>query len=241
MRHGIRAAACLAAITLAACSGGGDDRARTVEGLTETETTATTAPATADDDTTSPEEEPAASGDLDDLVLTLDDMPSGWTTAPELSEGDDDDTAGSDTSFCGVDDAELDIDDEATRSAEAAFKESDFGPFVLHAIGEVPDPAVAEQALDTMLDAASQCEEWTETDDEGAEITYSISPLSFDNVGDDTIAFRMSADTEMMPLTIDMVMWKQGSYLSLVSVFGVGGGSDADLLTELVEEAAGRL
>lgn len=188
-----------------------------------------------DESTTEPEEE-EPEPDLDELVLTLDAMPSGWTTAPELLE--DDDTA--DTEFCGVDEGEVDIGDEAGVSSEAAFKQSDMGPFVMHVVGWVDDPSVATDAMDSLLEAASDCDEWTETETEGGETTYTISPLSFEHVGDDTISFRIDWDSEGFPLTMDLVIWRDGHYLSLVVSLGIGG-TDAELLTDMVEKAADRL
>lgn len=41
-------------------------------------------------------------------------------------------------------------------------------------------------------------------------------PLSFDNLGDETIAFRLSSDAEGMPVTVDMVMWNRRPVLSVV-------------------------
>jgi len=228
----VRATACLAAIALMAC-GGGNDQARTVPEPTPSAEPTVEMPTTSDESESAMEAPPA---DLESMVLTLDDMPSGWTTAPEMLS--DDEATG--TTFCGIDEAEIDVPDEAGASVDAAFKQSDFGPFVFHTVGRVGDAGEATAALDRMLNAASQCSEWTETDDQGVETTWSITPLSFDNVGDDTIAFRLSSETEGMPVTVDMVMWNRGPVLSVVGLFGIGG-TDADLLTELVGIATGRM
>jgi hypothetical protein len=228
----LRAAACLAAIALTAC-GGENDQARTVPEPTPTAKSTVEAPTSSDESGSTDEAPPV---ELESMVLTLDDMPSGWTTAPELLS--DDGAPG--TTFCGIDEAEIDVPDDAGASVDAAFKQSDFGPFVFHTVGRLGDAGEATAALDRMLDAASQCSEWTETDDQGVETTWSITPLSFDNVGDDTIAFRLSSDAEGMPVTVDLVMWNRGPALSVVGLFGIGG-TDADLLTDLVGIAAGQM
>lgn len=259
-----RAAAmlCSAAFVLAGCSGG-DDQARTVPEPSVTAESSTSSPdeapaasptkteaatsSTPSEAVPSPSPTEATSGsaepegdaaELEAIVLTLDDMPSGWTTDPEIAS-DDDDSAGG-LGLCGVEDADLDVDDTDGESVDAGFKQSDFGPFVLNSVASLPSSEQAAEALDSFLDAASQCSEWTETDEEGVETTYSISPLSFDNVGDDTIAFRISADAEGFPLTIDMVTWHDGPLASIVALVGLGG-TEPEILTDLVETVASRM
>lgn len=229
----------LVALFAAAC-GGGENRATTIEptGSPAAEATdSTTAPEEVEKTTTAAETEmetEQAANSPDELLLMLGDMPTGWTTAPEMVTGDDD---GGATGFCG--EPPIDEQFEPSAEAEAAFKKDDFGPFVNHAVATY-ESREAEQAMDAALEAAQSCQEWTETED-GEETTFTLQPVSFPTVGDQTVAFRINAESQDFTFTGDVVFWRRGDLISLFSHLAFQGGLDSDLTEELVMAADDKL
>lgn len=224
-------------LLLGAC-GGGDDRATTIEPTGSPDEDAadlTNTPTGEVEETTETEVETEQAADSpDELLLTLGDMPTGWTTAPEMVSGDDE---GGATGFCG--EPPIDEQFEPSAEAEAAFKKDDFGPFVNHAVA-IYESREAEQAMDAALEAAQSCQEWTETED-GEETTFTLQPVSFPTVGDQTVAFRINAESQDFTFTGDVVFWRRGDLISLFSHLAFQGGLDSDLTEELVMAADDKL
>lgn len=136
--------------------------------------------------------------DLPDRLLTLDDMPSGWSVTDEL--GDDDDENNS--TFCP--EAETVVSGvEDVDSVEVAFAQGQIGPFVAEMIA----PATKDQYSE-MVTAMDSCvgSDWTSTDDEGAETKYSMEELSASTLGDESQAYRLTGEVEGGLINIDIIL-----------------------------------
>ena len=174
------------------------------------------------------EQEKSSSGDLEDALLTLDDMPAGWTIAPELLEEGEEEDEGE----CAFD---QDLGEE--NEVEVAFKEGDSGPFVLHVIGRFADDGAAETFMEDFTEYAERCRS---SEEDG--VTTKIDPLSFPDVADESQSYRLTIeDAETPPVEVNAVLFRQGERASLVAVFSVLGSPDADLTEELTVTAAERL
>lgn len=221
------AALALALAVIAGACGGDDDQARTLD------TTTTTAEPSRDDranadngddddvedeDATAPTK-PAASN-LDQVILTLADLPAGWTTAAE----DPDDTT--DDSFCGDVDPLADV--EPAAEAEVSFQQSEMGPFLAAVALRFDDGA--DDVMDLFAEAVDACREFTETDEDGNETVYRFDPMSFPSLGDGTFAARLSSTTFLGPLSLDMVTVREDDVVLLVMNGGLGAADTA--LTE---------
>lgn len=170
-----------------------------------------------------------------DYLLTLADMPSGWSqeAIAEDEDGDDEDT----NTFCLEEDPNPDI--KATGKAEARFSAGTFGPMIYNLAGVYSNQDDIQQRFAIMRDALQNCTTWTDTDDAGEETTYTLSPMSFEQYGDETIALRMGLDGGQA----DIVAIRQGNLLITVMLISIsiGGPVDDELLLQIVEKAAGKL
>ena len=213
-----------AVLLLAGCGGDDDDdQAQTIE------TTTTTADPEEETTTTS-----GASSDLSDVVVQLEDLPTGWSVSPP----EDDDEA-TDDEFCEDHDPFNEV--EAQDEAESSFQESDFGPFVASAASQFTDDDEASTIIDAFADAANECQSWTDTDEDGTVTEYTTTPLSFPDLGDETFAFRLSAASPIGPFAADIAVVRQGEFtLSIVNA-GLGAGPDSALTESLAQTMLDRL
>jgi hypothetical protein len=201
-------------LVVAACSDD-DDQAETVPAR-DTTTTA----GDASEDTKS-----SADPALEEVVVQLDDLPSGYTATPP-----DDDPA-DDSGFCGDEDVLTKSLEEAPASAESNFKQSDFGPFVASFAARYDDSDTAEEFVDRFAHEAAGCGEFTETDEDGATVTYRFEPLSFPKVGDQTFATRLTGTTVLGALVLDIAVARVDD-----TAVGVVNGGFATADTALTEE-----
>ena len=189
--------------------------------------TTTTDATAADNSEDSDEGDEAASdpgaGSMDEVVITLEDLPAGWTTgAADDDESDDD--------FCGVA-APTDLA-EPVEEAESSFQQSDFGPFLSSVAGRFESDEVAAQLLEDFSTGFEACNGYTEVDENGTETTYSIEPLSFPDLGDDTFSVRLAASTALGPFALDVVFTRVDDVL-----LGVVNGGFGAADTAVTEEA----
>lgn len=226
MRRLIPRLSVVVCLLLAACGGDGDGASEGAGATTTAvEAPGTTAPpeTTARETTTTTE----SSAPLEEALLTLDDMPTGWTTAPELL--DDGEEEQGECTF----DADLGEEDES----EVAFKQGDSGPFVLQAAGQFDEPAAAERF---MVDFAAFVERCRSFEEEGVATT--ITDLSFPELADESFAFRMAVDDpEGVLVEINAILFRSSARASVVAVFSVFESPDAALTEELATLAAERL
>lgn len=204
---------------------GGDDgdagQARTVEPTTTT-TSAT-------DEVTTTAEAPADVA-LDHVVVQLSDMPTGWSVSPPDEDSDD--------AFCEERDPFNEV--EPQEEAEAAFQQSEFGPFVASGASLYADDDEASQVMGLLTDMADACQSFTQTEDDGTETEYTIGALSFPDLGDDTFAFRMSGTTPFGPLNLDVVAVREGSIVVAIINGGLGA-ADSELTESLIRTMADRV
>lgn len=226
-----------------ACGGENDpaERADTVDDAAEVET-----------GRDGNEEEASGDVDVEQALLTLEDMPTGWTTSPDA--GEDDEGA---AEFC----AELDFserEDEPDAEAEASFEGGEIGPFVTHLVARFGD-GEAEKRFTALREAVDECGDFDTTDEDGTTITGQMSAVSFPELADESLAMRLSgtvttaADGELgeleFPMAGDLVFFRQGDAVAAVfhlaidaAAFGGGGGGlDSAITEDLARKAAEKL
>lgn len=217
VRHG---ALVLALALVAGACGDDDDQARTVDVTTTTE--ASEAPdGTATESATTTTEASAPSA-MDSVVVTLQDLPTGWTAStPEDDDEDDDEICDGQDPFNAV---------EPVEEAESNFEQGSFGPFVSSIAGRYASTDDAQGVLDAVADAVDQCQTFTDVDEDGNETTYTFAALSFPKLGDDTYAARLSATTPFGPLALDFAFARDGD--AVVAIINGGFGAADTALTE---------
>ena len=162
--------------------------------------------------------------DLDSLLLTLDDMPAGWTMSPI---GD----LGGDSIVCDAPSI-TDVFGEFPE-AEVRFEAGELGPLIHESISQFTDK-IAEEVLAHLRDNAD-CGEWVDDD-----TTWQISGMSFPDLGDECLAYRMTTESDGFTILIDAVFVRAGDLILYVAHLGVNQ-VDSDLTVEMVEKALDKL
>lgn len=219
--------------------GGESERATTIEPtVTPTEAAETPDDTAALDETPTPS--PTSPDDqeiderLSEALLTLEDMPTGWTVSPPEEDEED-----SGTGICGLESGQFTRD--ATARATANFQESEFGPMLAQII-DVFSGDDAEGTMVEFADALSSCTEWTDIDEEGAETEWQLSPLSFPKIGDETFAFRMSTVTFLGAVELDFIVWRRGDIVEVLGHTAIGfEGVDSEQTEAFVRRADEKL
>lgn len=233
MRRQIFAVTGIALLSIMTGCGQNDDQADTVEGEPADESSdATPDQEGADSDAASEQEGTGsdAAPDAEAALLTLNDMPSGWTQAQDTE------TSNEASAICDQEPME---DFDPVDEASADFTGGDLGPMLFHSVAVYEDDQ-AEQAIDTFLNTMDSCDEWTEEGENGTT-TFEAKPLSFSSYGDQTVAVRIQADSEAVGVTMDMVVWRRDDTLSVLGMGEVMSSPDGETTEELVEIADERL
>ena len=164
-------------------------------------------------------------------LLTLDDMPSGWSETPQEDSPND----GPDKVYC----LEGNTTPDAQNNVSREFKADTFGPFMLQRVGVFATVDEAKQEIAAYDAAVDQCQTWTETNEDGKATTYTLSRLSFDPVGDESFAIRLGIGEAGSG---DALYFRQGNVVVLVTYMELTiAGPQDSIFQELVEKAAGKL
>lgn len=185
-----------------------------------------------------------------ELLLTVEDLPTGWTVAPDDGEeGGEDDSA---DEFCkGLDITKSEV--EPSSEAEADFQGGQTGPFASQLVA-VYDGDKAEQAFDELVSALEDCKE-VETADEDGTFTGSLTPVSFPTLGDETHAVRLTGtakvteegETFELSMSGDFVFVRDGDVMTGIFQFAfdfgaLGGGElDSSITEDLATKAAAKI
>lgn len=176
------------ALILGACGRAKPDRSRTID-----------PPKT---ETVKSDDQEAATKNIEEALLTINDMPSGWSDekAPKFEVATEDECGNPLPSETGpVDGA------NATFSADPTSVTQ-----VDHAVYRYETGEAAER-FDALLESVNKCQKFEK---DGTKVK--VQALSYENVGDESIATRYVAKTEIGLTAIqDRVRWRRGD-LSVV-------------------------
>ncbi|MEX0800667.1 MAG: hypothetical protein WD379_05565 [Dehalococcoidia bacterium] len=191
----------------------------------------------------------AAQAAAEMAVLTLDDLPDGWTVAPP--DSDDLDLDGVEEEFSD-DCAELNEDEipGEMASADSPDFESPGGKQVSSSASVLPSNAAAKEAVELFDSLITQCsEEWVGLFETGmllalaedgitasdADISLSLQELAFAPQGEATSAFRLSGSFTLegveLLFTLDFVIIGQGRLVGALTYMSF-------FVTDLFEEQA---
>lgn len=245
----------LAAVALAACGGDDDNggtsssspaaatvlsspaaaETRTATGAVPAATTTATASATrtatptATTGATAPGAATAQSGvNVTPALLALDDLPAGWTQAPSSPESDED------AQICDV----RPSDDKPLNRAKIDFARGQLNA-VSHSVASFA-PGQAEAAFNRVTSILSRCTEWTDPDG----TRYRLATQTAPRLGDQSYAFRLSADTANLSIAADLVYIRRGDLIASLGNIAVGQGSataDPALTEQLARRADQKL
>lgn len=201
-----------------------DQRADTIDDPTSTTQADEPADTTTTEDSAVDDEQQQS---LESKLLTVEDMPSGYTLSSSDDTDDDDET----DDFCEgafdqfdqlegfEDDAEAEVEFQKGQPTMAG------GAFVTQSLGVGDGDRLAE-AFERLPSAFEQCVAFSTTEDDGTTVSGSFSPLSFASFGDDTFATHVSGEVSGQGLTFalsgDMVFVREGDIAMMVFAFSFG-------------------
>ena len=221
------------------------------QAATLTDAPSTTQSEGREDGTTQPPDELPVKRDqasLEGKLLTVGDLPSGWTISE--SEETEDAESEDESEFCAEAFKDFEeFDDDEGLEAESEFQKGEpsimGGAFLSQSLAVSDEDALAD-AFDRLPEAFEKCREFEETDDEGSTFKGTFSPLSFDRYGDDTFAMHMSAQANSdgfeFPLAGDFVFVREDDIVMMVVSFGFGAATvPIEELEEIVDTAYAKL
>lgn len=227
----MRLALGLVAILAVSC-GGSEEQAQTISPTTVEGSTTTT----------EPEQEV---GDLQQKLLTVADLPTGYSLEPPEDEEEDEGPS----EFCEGASLELAEEFGATQEAEVSFAKGEASlagaAFLGQTLGEYSDDN-ADRAFDHAVEVFQGCQEFETTQEDGTTFKGTLSPLSFSKFGDETFAIHLSGELEgegmTFPIGGDVVFAREGRVICLLVSFGFGASQiPATELEDIVEIAMAKL
>ena len=134
-------------------------------------------------------------------------------------------------------------DVEPTEEARADFSAGQTGPFIGSAAASYPDATTASSQLDYLIDAIAQCDNTMELQaDDGTTSTATGTPLSFNQVGDRTIAFWATIEDGPIPVSFDQITAQAGNVVILLTYVTVlGDQSDPVVAEQLLQTMVDRV
>jgi PknH-like extracellular domain len=183
----------------------------------------------------------AASADLRQHLLTLDDLPPGRSPSPEDTDEEDSSTT-ADPPECGSSLREEEFETAQSKFdvANVEYQQSMFGPFIANGVIAYDTSDQAEQTFDKLIDEVNACRRFTETDESGNTIEYTFAPLSMDRYGDQTFATVLRGASLVGQVEANLVYFRDGRYLEFVATAAFGAVLSIDM-DELVATAADEL
>ena len=237
-----------AVVVIAGCSGGErSDRARTVQGTEAQESSAGAEASSDESQMADPAGEVLSKSDARAALPLVSDLPTGWSTDPDDVAGDDDDDDDSGDVYrparCGRLFDALDRDDDPDKQlveVDSSFRKSELGPYLNVSVASFEDE-VQQEPFDDLVDALGECPKFSVTDEEG---TYSMAaaPLSFPNLGDDTLALRFSARRDGTNFEMDFVAVRSGHNVigaTQIALLGVDTAATEQALRAVVSRIVG--
>jgi hypothetical protein len=214
------------------CSEERPDRAVTVEGGESTS-------ADSEEENHAPEAtagDPLTEAQIKAALLTVQDMPTGWAGQKPEPEGDDNDVIEPQECQAALDAIEDMTGGKPKAKGNAAFnKGGPFGVTIEQGIESYADE-IPDGALQKVAATFSKCPEFTSTDAEGTKTEFTVSALSFPNLGDQTLALSLVGTSEGFTVYLNAVSVVMGH--NTVGIVGGGlVGMNAEELETITRKA----
>lgn len=204
-----------------------------------------------DDDVQAPS--PADQAVAEAALLTLDDFPAGWEAQPADEDEEDEETQRRIAECVGVAYEDLYQGDSSATADSQKFVSTDDSEvsnsvnvgadedWAANAFEIASRPEFRECTIDETRKAIDEAAE--EEDLEVGEL--SLNEISFDDYGDDTLAFRLTIPLEVQGLSLeatgDFVLVRVGRALTTVTTFSTETPFDVETLSEFTRIATDRL
>lgn len=194
------------------------------EAVPESTTTLTTPPSTISP-TTEPSLWPPPQELLDEALLQIADMPTGWASVPDDGEDSDPPCGVSISSIVGVDEI-------PSGRAEYA-EDANLGPGVVVSVGVLPPDLGNLDVLGTLNQGRLDCR----TSSDGFDLSF--SELSYPPLGDQSYAWRLTVTDGDTTFTSDAVDVRVGDIVIQVAGYDIFG-DPTDIVDQFVEPQLAR-
>ncbi|SKB07529.1 hypothetical protein [Aeromicrobium choanae] len=165
---------------------------------------------------------------IQDALLTLKDLPNGWSFDSEYGDGGGfDSRTTSEDPGCAKLTAALSSADDTATSGEGSvtFAKSEFGPFLTQTVTSRGDDD-AVKSMKSLRSALKGCDYFTMFDDtRGMRSDYVVSDLSFPKLGDDMVAMTLRSTTQGQSIDMPMVIARVDQTLVMLAWFELGGSA----------------
>ena len=158
------------------------------------------------DESEDPAQEPPSANGLLQAMIQLDDLPAGWYEVPASAEPPGPDSE-------GICDAPLDAG-LAEDIVSIGFAASERGPTIMQAAG-TRDAEELQRLLKEADRALSSCDSWETELSDGTPMHFAAERLPFTDVGDESLAFRLSPSADSIPLIWDIVFVRRRDVASV--------------------------
>jgi hypothetical protein len=183
--------------------------------------------------------------ELQKKLLTLSDMPTGYSAKAQETSGPGDSPAPQDSSSLSATTAECaqlfnQFDAESSSGttqgqATVKFEKSPTGPFVTETLESYADAAGLQKDMTRVREAVDKCHDFSMKEDDGSDVKVTIAAASFPKMGDETVAFRLGATVtnsgRSLTLGGYMVAVRVGNVVSTIIAFGLPGVDAAEVET----------
>ncbi len=173
--------------------------------------------------------DPLSETQIKKALLTIDDLPSGFSKDPDLAldeEGSADDVTQG-TKQCR--DLLSALNDENRGKpfgeGQVGFKEGDAGPFIEEQVTSFEGSTI-KKSMATLREAFASCKEFQTKDSEGVVTEFTVAPMTFPDLGDDSIAVQLGAIESSVDFEIAMslVVVRVDQNVVLLGNYGLGSG-----------------
>ena len=161
--------------------------------------------------TATPTPRPIIKQDLEKALLTLEELPAGWSKSPPDKEKDDKATF---SFLC------KEYPKKAIVGVDADFQKSQLGPFLLSSISLYP-PGEAIQQFEKLRATVDACPEVKKTEG-GSTMTFKVAPMSFPKLGEQSFAIRVSSESILGFVDTDSVYFRIGDVIATLQYMTIG-------------------
>lgn len=185
--------------------------------------------------------DPLGDEQIKDALLSLDDMPSGWSIDDSEDEDDADTETSSDDPACNALMGAFEGDeDEAFGEGDVSFTQSEFGPFLSQAIASQEGDAI-EKTMGELRQAFETCTSFTDTESDGTKTTFKVSEMSFPDLGDETLAVKLAGDADGFSFTAPLVVTRVDQNVILLVSISIGQPMPGEDLESIARTAVAKV
>jgi hypothetical protein len=159
-------------------------------------------------------------------LLSVADLPTGWALEVRGPQGSQD-------SICGT---SFDVTDGGAAAPRIFFSKVPDGDYLAQTLVAFPEGGAAAQ-LDRLRGLIDGCNEWTTVQSDGSEQAWTLSRATLPEIGDEMVAFSLSATVGQLPLETTQVVIRSGDVLNTVAYIS---GQDTQQRVQPIAEIADR-